>query len=148
MANLNNIDLNYYATTYGGKPANYIKNSNKKWKFTLNIKYSCNYIYTYTCWLYYSNAGCRLISSEISDNSVEILSDNALVLSPNPTNSDVELKTDETIKSIMIYDINGKEYKIESKNNKIDLSTFNSGIYTFRIHTENGISTKKIIKQD
>jgi hypothetical protein len=69
-------------------------------------------------------------------------------LFPNPTNSNVEIKTDETITSITVYDINGKESKIEPINNNIDLSNFQSGIYTLKIYTENGISTKKIIKQD
>jgi len=148
MASLGNINLNSYATTYGGKPANYLNNNNKKWKFTLNIRYSCNNIYTYTCWLRYSNAGCRMINSEFSDEALETLSDNTLILFPNPTNSNVEIKTDEKITSITVYDINGKESKIESINNKIDLSNFKSGIYTLKIYTENGISTKKVIKQD
>jgi hypothetical protein len=82
------------------------------------------------------------------EESTETLSDNALVLFPNPTNSNVEIKTDETITSITVYDINGKESKIEPINNNIDLSNFQSGIYTLKIYTENGISTKKIIKQD
>jgi hypothetical protein len=148
MSNLNNIDLNAYATNIGGKPANYIYNTNKKWKFTLNIKYNCNNIYTYTCWLYYNSTGCRMVKSNMIEESTETLSDNALVLFPNPTNSNVEIKTDETITSITVYDINGKESKIEPINNNIDLSNFQSGIYTLKIYTENGISTKKIIKQD
>lgn len=148
MSNLGNIDLNSYATTYGSKPANYIKNSNKKWKFTLNIKYSCNNIYTYTCWLYYNNTGCRIANSGFSDEAQGILSENLLTLFPNPTNSDVEIKTNETIKSISIFDINGKETKTEITNNKIDLRYLAAGIYTLKIYTNNGISTKKIIKQD
>lgn len=148
MSNLNNIDLNVYATTYGGKPANYIYNTNKKWKFTLNIKYNCNNVYTYTCWLYYNSTGCRIVKSNMMEESTETISDNAVILFPNPTNSNVEIKTDETITSITVYDINGKETKIESVNNNIDLSTFKSGIYTLKIFTENGIISKKVIKQD
>ncbi len=148
MSDVSNIDLNAYATTYGGKPVNYVQTygGTKKWKFTINFKYSCNVTYSYTCWLAYNVAGCRV--GKIIEESTETVSDNVITLFPNPTSSNVEISTNETIKSISVYDVNGKESKIESINNNIDLSAFKSGIYTLKIYTENGISTKKIIKQD
>lgn len=150
MADVSNMDLNVYATTYGGKPANYVQTygGTKKWKFTINFKYSCNVTYSHVYWLAYNVAGCRIMKDNSVEETTETLSENAVLLFPNPTNSNVEITTSETVKSISVYDVNGKETKVEVSNNKIDMHNFATGIYTLKIYTKNGISTKKVVKQD
>lgn len=70
----------------------------------------------------------------------------ALVISPNPTQDYVTISTNESIKKISIYDTNGRlldtQYDVT-----VNLSGFTTGIYFLDIHTENGMITKKIIKE-
>ncbi len=52
-------------------------------------------------------------------------------------------------KSIKVYDISGKmliSKQTSSNHLEIDLTSYYSGIYIFKIFTENEILTKKIIK--
>lgn len=144
MSNLDNIDLNALAVA-ASFPANYI-NTTKRYKFTLNIKYTCGDVFTYVCWLRYTTAGCR-ISSEKEEDISETLN-NSISVYPNPVNSILEIKADNAIKSVILIDISGKETTAELKNNTIDMSKFSAGMYTIKIYTTDGVSIKKIVKQD
>ena len=68
---------------------------------------------------------------------------------PNPTQSKVQLKSNETIKSIIIYNLLGqkvKEIKGSTNNPKIDISDMNAGVYLFKIYWENNQENIKVIK--
>lgn len=152
MSTLNNMDLNSYATTYGGKPSNYVSTNayTKKWKFTLNIEYGCGNVYTYTAWLKYETAGCRLMHNGPADseNGSGTIDENSLSVYPNPTNSKLEITTNETINSAVLFDITGKEINLDIENNTMNLSGLKAGIYTLKVVTENGTAIRKIVKQD
>jgi hypothetical protein len=144
MSNLDNIDLNALAVA-AGFPTNYI-NTSKRYKFTLNIKYSCGNVYTFVCWLRYTTSGCR-IRGEKEEEMDEALN-NSISVYPNPVNSILEITADNAIKSVILVDIAGKETTAELKNNTIDMSKFSAGVYTIKIYTTDGVSIKKIVKQD
>lgn len=88
--------------------------------------------------------GVTLSSSEInkSKNSVNVY--------PNPTKGDVNIDADSKIKSIEIYDTQGriikKQIGINAQNTKIPIHNIASGIYIFKIITEKESVMKKIIK--
>jgi uncharacterized delta-60 repeat protein len=68
-------------------------------------------------------------------------------ISPNPTNSILNIKTQETLKSINIIDLLGRKTNITKfENNAIDLSNLQNGVYFLEITTENGLQTQKFIK--
>ncbi len=152
MSTLNNMDLNTYATTYGGKPSNYVSTNayTKRWKFTLTIEYDCGNVYTFVCWLKYTLGGCRLIHNEqtSSENTANNLNESVLSVYPNPTSSKLEITTNETINSAVLFDVTGKEIKVDVENNTVNLTELKAGVYTLKIVTPNGTAIRKIMKQD
>ncbi|MGK0448823.1 MAG: hypothetical protein ACJA2M_002624 [Polaribacter sp.] len=71
-------------------------------------------------------------------------------LYPNPVKDVLFIKNNDNIefKKIIVYDILGKAVLIEKNNfDQMDLSSIMSGILFIKIETENGILTKKIIKE-
>jgi hypothetical protein len=66
---------------------------------------------------------------------------------PNPATSGVTIQTEEAIKKIEVYTLEGKLVK-ESPENKIDVSNLNSGFYIMKIITdENKIGIQKLVKR-
>ena len=83
-------------------------------------------------------------------NNGQFVLDNSIVISPNPTSSIINIKGRSVIKSIQVYDIQGRllETKlIEEVATTIDLSDKTNGIYFFKITTEKGSKVEKIIKE-
>ncbi|HKO41125.1 MAG TPA: T9SS type A sorting domain-containing protein, partial [Nitrososphaeraceae archaeon] len=81
-------------------------------------------------------------SSFVKDNSISIY--------PNPTNSVINIKCENSIKSIELYDVQGRILvtKMVSDNNEVlDISNKSNGIYFLKITSENGIKVEKIIKE-
>ncbi|MFP9097600.1 T9SS type A sorting domain-containing protein [Flavobacterium sp. RHBU_24] len=72
---------------------------------------------------------------------------------PNPAVTEVTIanKDNTLIKSIAITDMNGRTVKSLTVNGlaeaKINIADLASGIYMFRIASESGVTTKKVIKQ-
>lgn len=80
-----------------------------------------------------------------SDNDIQIIA------SPNPTNFYINIITKPKIENMTVelFDIKGSilgQYSIDYSNNRIDLSEFEDGIYILRLHAQNGVYFKKIIK--
>lgn len=67
-------------------------------------------------------------------------------ISPNPTPDLIKVNTDKAV-VISLLDISGKEVITETKQNEIDLSELNNGMYFLRIKSAGKIIVKKIIKQ-
>ncbi len=66
---------------------------------------------------------------------------------PNPATSIVNIQTEESVKQIEIYTLEGKLIT-KSTENKIDVSNLNSGFYMIKITTnENKISIQKLVKR-
>lgn len=82
-------------------------------------------------------------------NSIHQL-DSSISIYPNPTNSFVTINCNSNIKSIELYDVQGRilESSIEnSTTSKLDISEKQNGIYFLKINTENGSKVEKIVKE-
>lgn len=72
-------------------------------------------------------------------------SSNSVLLSPNPTNGEVVVQTENIeILSVKFYNSLGQLIKT-TKNGVNDVSDFQSGIYNVLIETENGLVSKRLI---
>ena len=78
--------------------------------------------------------------SEFENNLVDVK------LYPNPTSSFLNIETNEMIKSISFYSVIGVKI-LETKDKRIDVSSFSNGIYLTKVITESGSEiTKRFIK--
>lgn len=83
-------------------------------------------------------------------NNSSFEKDNSISIFPNPTNSIVNVKCDTTIKSIELFDVQGRVLitKMVSDYDEIlDISNKSNGIYFLKVTSENGIKVEKLIKQ-
>jgi len=77
------------------------------------------------------------------------LNDNSITLYPNPTNSEVNISSENIINSIEIFNSLGQRVyysMVNSTDKVIDISSFVNGVYILGVNTENGVIRKKIIK--
>lgn len=94
-------------------------------------------------WTFTTQLNPTLATGTISNSSFSI--------SPNPANDFVTISSkNNTISNIEMTDINGRVVKTVKAGNineaNINISELSSGVYMTKITSENGISTKKIIK--
>lgn len=91
--------------------------------------------------LYRLNLSAILLSTQSYQES-------KISLSPNPTNSILNIQTNETIRSVSVTDILGRTTKINNfSNNKIDVSNLSNGVYIIEVATENRVFKNKFIKE-
>jgi len=77
----------------------------------------------------------------------EILTE-GLNLYPNPASNMLSIQSKLPLEKVEIYSILGKKVKdIESGFNSISLDNLSKGIYILRIHSENGTTVRKLIKE-
>ncbi|MCI3937613.1 T9SS type A sorting domain-containing protein [Chryseobacterium aahli] len=94
------------------------------------------------------------VITNIGNNSTlavtDVAKDKVVSIYPNPTKGDINIDSESKIKSVEIYDAQGriiqKQIGINSKSAKITIKNNTSGVYLFRINTEKETFTKKIIK--
>jgi len=82
---------------------------------------------------------------ELSTNEFD--SNNTISLYPNPTKDVLNISTKETVKHIIIYDLQGKVVAKVSNKKQIYLTHLESGIYMTKIETETSVTVKKIIHE-
>jgi len=76
--------------------------------------------------------------------------DSSISVYPNPTNSFITITCNSAIKSIELYDVQGRilETSIENSNSsKLDISEKQNGIYFLKINSDNGSKVEKIVKE-
>lgn len=86
---------------------------------------------------------------QLLSNSIHQL-DSSVIVSPNPTSSFIKINCNSTIKSVELYDVQGRILETSLKNNstaKFDISEKQNGIYFLKITTENGSKVEKIVKE-
>ena len=75
------------------------------------------------------------------------LKTNSVKLYPNPVSDRLFVKSTETIKAVIIYNVNGQLIKeVNTIDKSIDVAGIPSGLYFVKINTVSGETTKKIIK--
>ena len=89
------------------------------------------------------NVNCTGIINSSQNYNLEIY----VSLYPNPTDGSLSINTSEKILNISVYNIIGEKIVCNTKlkNNKIDISSLNDGIYFIETITQKGKITKKII---
>ena len=66
---------------------------------------------------------------------------------PNPTSSLLNITSNDEIKSMTIYSLDGKLI-LDTKENKVDVSNLQNGLYIIKVTTDqNGVGTKKFVKR-
>lgn len=83
-------------------------------------------------------------------NNTVVHLDESISIFPNPSNGNVNINSKFNIKTIELYDIQGRilETVIENSNESIiDVSTRQNGIYFLKITTDEGSKVEKIIKE-
>tara|TARA_B110001469_G_scaffold80368_1_gene76032 strand:+ start:521 stop:2020 length:1500 start_codon:yes stop_codon:yes gene_type:complete len=120
------IGAEFYSYGHGGVGSSilsetivYIKKGNQTWGTPLNL-----------------TVGMQ----EVSQNG-------AIKLYPNPASNQIQLGTEERLKSVLVSDVNGKLVEVNRVNNLIDVSNLSSGLYFIQVETENGMFREKFIKQ-
>lgn len=91
----------------------------------------------------------NIIIKDMDQLSVNDINKTQISIFPNPTSDFINIKSDEVIRSIKIYDVKGSLIKTENvsgKASKIDISSLAKGNYIVSLETNSGIETKKIIK--
>lgn len=77
-------------------------------------------------------------------------SDPSILVYPNPTASMLNIKCNNAIKSIQIYDVHGRLLQtqiLDSQNASIDVSQKEAGVYFVKVTSENGVKVERIIKE-
>ncbi|MDY0054638.1 MAG: T9SS type A sorting domain-containing protein, partial [Bacteroidales bacterium] len=95
----------------------------------------------------YSNGGNDCITPLMGVES--IIEDNSITIYPNPSNSEVNISSENIINSIEIFNSLGQrvyQSVVNSNTKTIDISSFVNGVYILGVITDNGVIRKKIIK--
>jgi Leucine-rich repeat (LRR) protein len=73
--------------------------------------------------------------------------DESVSVSPNPTASKININCNNTIKSIELYDVQGRVLETILNANNLDISNKTNGIYFLKITTEKGSKIEKVVKE-
>jgi alpha-tubulin suppressor-like RCC1 family protein len=65
---------------------------------------------------------------------------------PNPVADRLVIESNDSILSVKIFDLNGRNFKNPVDGNSILVSNLSAGIYLLTIETEKGVSTRKFVK--
>lgn len=87
----------------------------------------------------------KIISS--STLSTEETGKTQLKIYPNPATDVININTQDKIVSAVIYDISGKELKVNINNKQINVTALKNGLYILKIVTDKGTYNQKFIKQ-
>ena len=81
-------------------------------------------------------------------NNTVVRFDENISIYPNPTNGTIHINSKFNIKSIELYDVQGRLLETIIGNAiKVDISTQMNGIYFMKINTEDGSKVEKVIKE-
>lgn len=99
------------------------------------------FIGTETSLDYYKNTDASAAIEDYSYENIEVY--------PNPTNGILNIRADENIQNISLFDVLGKQImNLDSEISAIDLGTLKTGIYILKVSFDSGIYTvKRIVKQ-
>jgi hypothetical protein len=73
---------------------------------------------------------------------------NTIGVHPNPSSSQINITSSQSIDKIHIIDLNGRLLRtLVNPDNMIDVSALSKGMYVLQIHTQKGISNKRFTKE-
>lgn len=80
----------------------------------------------------------------------DVAVDASIAIYPNPTKGLITIECNNTIKSVQLYDVQGRILQTNVVNEtqaSIDISTHSNGIYFIKIISDNGMKVQKIVKE-
>ena len=83
-------------------------------------------------------------------NNPSFETDNSISVSPNPSKSIVNINGNFNIKSVQLYDVQGRLLQtnlVNENQTSIDISEKSKGIYFLKITSDKGIKVEKIVKE-
>jgi hypothetical protein len=87
-------------------------------------------------------SNCAMGNEEFGINEIKVF--------PNPTNSTININGNSSIKTIELYDIQGRVLvtkEVNANQTNLDISGYTNGVYFVKITTDNGVKMEKVIKQ-
>lgn len=88
------------------------------------------------------------VFQSLSNPDVEV--DATISVFPNPTKGNININCGNTIKSVQLYDVQGRVLQtnlINEKQATIDMSTQSAGVYFIKVISDNGMAVKKVVKE-
>lgn len=85
------------------------------------------------------------ITGQLGTN--EINEESSFAIYPNPTTDILNIRSDDKIKGVTVFDLSGKKLKVNFADNAINVKHLQSGTYLITVETANGSSSKKFIKK-
>lgn len=83
----------------------------------------------------------------VGDVAIDETEEAHFTIYPNPTHGQLNINSNQTIRQVKVYDINGRETMTVNGNVKsLNTESLNGGIYTIRIESENGTRIQKFVK--
>ena len=80
--------------------------------------------------------------------SVDTFNENKIKIYPNPVTDFVQISSEQSIKTVEVYDDLGRLTNTSFQNQRVDVSKLSSGVYFLKITDENGaVVTNKILKK-
>lgn len=74
------------------------------------------------------------------------IANHEVIVYPNPTNSSITIKTNETIETVTVYNLLGQVVQQEATN-PFSVEQLPAGVYTLQIKTQNGMGTTRFVKE-
>lgn len=88
------------------------------------------------------------INNEAALSTQDVIkSENMISVYPNPTADFLNIKTDDKVKSILVYDMAGRAIDVKVADKTVDVRNLETGAYLISIETSKGKSTEKFIKK-
>jgi pectate lyase len=99
--------------------------------------------------LYYISTAYNATARMLANSSVEEeAASGKLILYPNPVSSELNIDSDKAIQKVEVYNLAGSLLNVQNGNNtSIDMSNLANGSYLVKVHTENSVTSKIIIKK-
>ncbi|AWA28679.1 hypothetical protein HYN48_00475 [Flavobacterium magnum] len=76
-----------------------------------------------------------------------VVLDDDISIYPNPTKGLVNIKSDSEIKSVELFDVQGRQLLRKNNVETLNISTYTCGVYFIKVATYKGFKTQKLIKQ-
>jgi len=70
-----------------------------------------------------------------------------LSIYPNPTTNILNIKTQDKVVDVSVYDISGKLVNIKASNGKVNVNSLPKGNYILKVVTDKAVYQQKFIKQ-
>lgn len=96
-------------------------------------------------WTQISNTLAFTLVERVTDLSNDKATD--FTIYPNPVKDRLNIKTAESIVKAQVFDLSGRMIQNAQESKELAVSSLKPGIYLLRVETENGIRTKRFIKE-